>query len=301
MRFNFKHLVTFVAVAEDLNFHRAAERLGAAQPAVTRSVKELEASLGVKLLERTTRSVRLTEAGHYLLDEARLILKRLEFAERTAQMLDTGTKGILRIGYTTITGHSLVPDISSAFRTENPEIKLDLCYHSSPDQRDLIIRDEIDVGFLVGAFKSTHIDTHLIATHPVVALLPHGHPLCEREEVTVSDLVKEPLIIGTDPEWPTFRRIVLDMYQKEGHILQVSQEATCMLGILGLVTAGMGITLFCGLPRFCSGGTIVARPIRTKAPVMVETHVAWKRSKTNKVLHSFIATSQAVGGRQVWP
>lgn len=300
MRFNLKHLVTFVAVSEDLNFHRAAERLGMAQPAVSRLVQELEASLGVTLLERTTRSVRLTKAGQYLLDESRVILKRLEFAERTAQMLDTGTKGILRIGYTTITGHSLVPDISRVFRTENPEIKLDLCYHSSPEQRDLIIRDEIDVGFLIGSFKSTDIETRLIATHPIVALLPKGHPLCEREELTVADLVKEPLIIGADPEWPTFRRILLEMYQKEGHILQVSQEATSMLGILGLVTAGMGITLFCGLPRFCSGDTIVSRPIRTKSPVMVETHVAWKRSKTNKVMHSFVAASQAVGGHQVW-
>lgn len=300
MRFNFKHLVTFVAVAEDLNFHRAAERLGTAQPAVSRLVQELETILGVKLLERTTRSVRLTRAGRYLLDESRLILHRLEFAKRTAQMLDTGTKGILRVGYTTITGHSLVPDISRAFLNDNPEIKLDLCYHSSPEQRDLIIRDEIDVGFLIGSFKSSEIDTRLVATHPVLALLPPGHRLCQKEELTISDLVEEPLIIGADAEWPTFRRILLDMYQKEGHILQVAQEATSLLGILGMVTAGMGITLFCGLPRFCGNDAIVSRPIRTKSPVMVETHVAWKRSKTSKAMHEFVAASRLVGGRQIW-
>lgn len=300
MHFDLKHLTTFVAVAEDLNFHRAAERLGTTQPAVSRMVQELELGLGVKLMERTTRSVQLTEAGRYLLGESRETLSRLDIAKRTVRMLDTGTKGILRIGYTTITGHSLVPDISLAFRNENPEIKLDLVYYSSPAQRDLLIRDEIDIGFLIGSFKSSEIETRLIATHPVVALLPPDHALCEKEELTVADLVKEPLIIGTDAEWPTFRHIVVDMFQKEGHILHIAQEATSMLGILGLVTAGMGVTLFCGRPRFCGKETVVSRPIRTKSPVIVETHIAWKRSKTNKIMHHFIATSQAVGDRRNW-
>jgi len=130
--------------------------------------------------------------------------------------------------------------------------------------------------------------------------LPPDHPLCEKAELTVADLIKEPLIIGTDAEWPTFRRIVVDMFQKEGHIIQVAQEATSLLGILGLVTAGMGITIFCGLPRFCGSEAIVSRPIRTKTPVIVETHVAWKRSKTSKTIHRFVATSQKVGRRQLW-
>lgn len=300
MHFDLKHLSTFVAVAEELNFHRAAERLAMAQPAVSRLVQELETRLGLKLLERTTRSVRLTGAGRYLLGESRQILNRMEVAEHTARMLDAGTKGVLRVGYTTITGHSLVPDISLEFRNENPQIKLDLSYHSSPAQRDLIIRDEIDIGFLVGSFKSPEIETCLVATHPVIALLPPDHPLCEKAELTVADLVKEPLIIGTDAEWPTFRRIVVDMFQKEGHIIHVAQEATSLLGILGLVTAGMGITIFCGLPRFCGSEAIVSRPIRTKTPVIVETHVAWKRSKTSKTIHRFVATSQKVGRRQLW-
>jgi len=298
MHFDLKHLSTFVAVAEELNFHRAAERLATTQPAVSRIVQELETRLAVKLLERTTRSVRLTAAGRYLLGEAREILHRMDVAEHYAKMLDSGAKGTLRVGYTTITGHSLVPDISREFRNENPEVKLDLSYHSSPAQRDLIIRDQIDIGFLVGSFKSAEIGTQLVATHSVVALLQPDHPLCAKDELTVADLVKEPIVIGTDAEWPTFRRIVLDMFQKEGHVLHVAQEATSLLGILGLVTAGMGITIFCGLPRFCGSEAIVSRPIRTKWPVIVETHVAWKRSKTSKTIQRFIATSQAVGGRQ---
>lgn len=147
-----------------------------------------------------------------------------------------------------------------------------------------MIRNEIDIGFLLGSFKNSEIENRLVATHPIVALLPPNHHLCQKEELTVADLVKEPLIIGTDAEWPTFRPIVVDMFQKEGHILQIAQEATSMLGILGLVTAGMGVTLFCGRPRFCGEETVVSWPIRTNSPVIVETHVAWKRSKTNKII-----------------
>jgi len=300
LHFDLKHLSTFVAVAEELNFHRAAERLATTQPAVSRIVQELETRLNVTLLERTTRSVRLTEGGRYLLGEAREILSRTEAAERYTKMLGSGAKGTLRVGYTTITGHSLVPDISRAFRAENPEVRLDLSYHSSPAQRDLIIHDQIDVGFLVGPFKSSEIKTRLVATHSVVALLRPDHPLCAKSELTVADLAEEPIVLGTDAEWPTFRRVVVDMFQKEGYVLSVAQEATSMLGILGLVTAGMGVTMFCGLPRFCGSEAVVSRPIRTKSPVLVETHVAWKRSKTSRTIGNFVESSLAVGGRQLW-
>ncbi len=158
MRYNLKHLSTFVAVAEELNFHRAADRLTMAQPAVSRIVLELEDRLGVKLLERTTRQVRLTESGRYLLEEAQEIIGRIDVAETTVRLLASGTKAILRIGYTTITGHSLVPDIAREFRNTNPEVRLDLTYLTSPVQRDRILQDEIDLGFIEGHFHSSEIE-----------------------------------------------------------------------------------------------------------------------------------------------
>jgi LysR family transcriptional regulator, benzoate and cis,cis-muconate-responsive activator of ben and cat genes len=161
MRYDLKHLSTFVAVAEELNFHRAAERLTMAQPAVSRIVVELEDRLGVKLLERTTRRVRLTEPGRYLLEEAQAILDRIDVAENTVKLLATGTKAILRIGYTTITGHSLMPDITREFRKSNPDVRLELTYMTSPVMRDRILQDEIDLGFVVGSFQNSEIESRL--------------------------------------------------------------------------------------------------------------------------------------------
>lgn len=292
MRYDLKHLSTFVAVAEELNFHRAAERLNMAQPAVSRIVLELEERLGVKLLERTTRRVRLTESGRYLLEEAQAILARVEVAENTVRLLATGTKAILRIGYTTITGHSVVPDIAREFRRSNPQVRLELTYMTSPMQRDRILQDEIDLGFLDGHFQSSEIESRPVAHHRLMALLPPDHPLTAKTFVTVADLVRENLVMGTNSEWPTFRRIVVDAFQREGHVLSVAQEASSLTGILGLVTAGVGITVFCGMPRFCGRESIVARPIATDTHV--ESHLAWRRKSLSDAMRRFVETSRRV-------
>lgn len=295
MRYDLKHLATFVAVAEELNFHRAAERLTMAQPAVSRIVQELEDRLGVQLLERTTRKVLLTEAGRYLLEEAQEILSRVSVAESTARLLASGTKAILRVGYTTITGHSLMPEIVREFRKDNPDVQIELTYLTSPMQRDRILQDEIDLGFLVGSFQSSEIESRHIAHHPIIALLPPDHRFVAQESVTVADLASEPIVVGTDEEWPTFRRIVVDMFQNHGKVLSIGQEASSLTGILGLVTAGVGLTIFCGMPSFCGEKVIVPRPIATDVPVRVETHLAWRRSKLNNAMRRFIETSLRVG------
>lgn len=295
MRYDLKHLSTFVAVAEELNFHRAAERLTMAQPAVSRIVVELEDRLGVKLLERTTRRVRLTESGRYLLEEAQAILDRIDVAENTVKLLASGTKAILRIGYTTITGHSLVPDIAREFRKHNPDVRLELTYMTSPVMRDQILQDEIDLGFIVGSFQNSEIESRQIAKHDIMALLPPGHPLAAKDFLTAEDLSHEALVMGTNSEWPTFRRVVVDMFQNAGLVMTVAQEASSLTGILGLVTAGVGITVFCGVPRFCVGSAIVARPIVTEPHTTVETHLAWRRSSMSGAMRRFVETSELVG------
>lgn len=297
MRYDLKHLSTFVAVAEELNFHRAAERLTMAQPAVSRIVLELEERLGVKLLERTTRKVRLTESGRYLLEEAREILDRIEVAENTTRLLASGTKAILRIGYTTITGHSLVPDIAREFRLDNPDVRLELTYMTNPEQRDRILQDEIDLGFIEGSFQSSEIESRLVARHRLVALLPPAHPLAAKEALTIEDLAGEKLVMGTNSEWPTLRRIVVEAFQRAGQVMTVGQEASSLTGILGLVTAGVGLTVFCGMPRFCGEQAIAPRPI--VPPSIVETHLSWRRTGLSAAMRRFIEASERVGKNYV--
>lgn len=301
MRYDLKHLATFIAVAEELNFHRAAERLAMAQPAVSRIVLELEDRLGVKLLERTTRKVRLTESGRYLLEEAQEILGRIEAAENTTRLLASGTKAVLRVGYTTITGHSVMPDITREFRQTNPDVRVELSYMTSPMQRDKILQDEIDLGLIDGPFQSSEIESRLVARHKLWALLPPRHPLTAKTHLTIEDLAAEELVIGTNSEWPTFRRIVVDAFQSAGLVMKVGQEAQSLTGLLGLVTAGVGITLFTAMPRFCGESVIVPRPVITNPPVLIETHLAWRRTSINMAKRRFIEASQKVGATYMAP
>ncbi|MBB5751909.1 LysR family transcriptional regulator [Prosthecomicrobium pneumaticum] len=294
MRYDLRHLTAFVAVAEELNFHRAAERLSMAQPAVSRIVLELEERLGVKLLERTTRTVRLTEPGRYLLEEAQEILARIEAAGNAVQMLAAGTKAILRIGYTTITGHALMPDIAREYRLESPEVRLELTFMTSPMQRDRILQGEVDFGLIDGSFQSSEIESRLVARHKLMALLPPGHPLARKTHLTIEDLAGEKLVMGTNSEWPTFRRIVADVFQSHGHVMNVGQEASSLTGLLGLVTAGVGITIFTAMPRFCGESVVAARPIVTDTPFVVQTHLAWRRASMTAAMRRFIETSQRV-------
>jgi DNA-binding transcriptional LysR family regulator len=101
--------------------------------------------------------------------------------------------------------------------------------------------------------------------------------------------------MGTNVDWPTLRRIVVDTFQRAGQVMSVGQEASSLTGILGLVTAGVGITVFCGMPGFCGENAIAARPIITDPQVVVETHLAWRCTSTNTAMPRFMKTSEKVG------
>lgn len=299
MQFDIKHLKVFVAVAEELNFHRAAERLLIAQPAVSRIITELEQRLGVKLLERTTRMVRLTESGRYLLQEAHELLKRVSHVDNNLRLLASGTNAILQIGYTTINGHELVPEVLAHFATTTPETKVQLHYLSAPAQRDRIITGELDGGFMEGSFQSSDIATALAARYRLMALMGKGHPLAGQPTVTVDDLLGESIIMGTNQDWPTLRRIVQDAFQSAGRVLSVHQEAPTLTSILGLVATGAGVTLFPGVPLYCRGGPLEARPLMGSPAPIVESHFAWRRFNSGIAVQRFRDSVRAVAvGKQ---
>lgn len=293
MRYELKHLKVFAAVAEELNFHLAAERLGMTQPAVSRLVSELEDRLNVRLLERTTRMVRLTDPGRYLLAEARDILGRANHAGETVRSIAQGTRAILKIGFTTINGHALVPDVVQHFLERNPEVRIDLSYASAPAQRDRILTGALDGGFMEGSFHSSEVSTRMAARHRLMAIMRDDHPLAAQPVLAVQDLDDARLILGRTEDWPTLRRILTDAFHSMGRILTPYIEAPTLTAILGMVTSGMGLTLFSGVPRFV-GGPLVARPVITTPPVLVETHFVWHRANTNAALRRFRDAVQRV-------
>ena len=292
--YELRHLAVFIAVAEELSFRRAAERLGVAQPAVSRLVAELEARLKVTLLRRTTRSVALTEPGRYFLDEARAILERVDRSTATSRGLASGAYGKLAVTYMSIAAHTVVPEVVKAYRSSHPEVGLELTYMGTEGQRDAVMRGAIDVGFVVGPFHSPEIDGRLISRHRLVAIMPAGHRLAGQAAVSPADLAGEPLVIGPRNDWGAFRRLLTEVFEAAGSVPTIALEATSITALFGLVASGQGIIVFAGFPRQYDPAILVPKPILTDRHPWLETHVVWRRDTLNPAVGPFIETALAV-------
>lgn len=145
-----RQLKAFIAVAEELNFHRAAERLATVQPALSRLIQNLELDMQVQLLWRTTRHVELTEAGKTLLREARMLLQNLEQAVKVTQQSANGTAGNLILGYMDFAIHTVLPDMLAALSKHKSDIGVSLTYMSTMQQRMALIEGNIDLGIMIG-------------------------------------------------------------------------------------------------------------------------------------------------------
>lgn len=291
--YELRHLAVFIAVAEELSFRRAAERLGTAQPAVSRLVAELEARLGVTLLQRTTRSVTLTEPGRYFLAEARDIMARVERSTATSRGLASGAFGKVVVAYMLIAAHTLVPRVVKAYRGSYPEVDLRLVYMGTEVQRDALLRGAIDVGFTVGPFHSPEIDGRLVGRDRLVAIMPAGHRLAGRAAVTPADLAEEDLIMGPRPDWGAFRRVLTELFDAAGIVPRIAIEATSLTALFGLVAGGLGVMIFAGFPRQYDRRVLVPKPILTDRYGHLDTYLVWRRDSLNPAVGPFVQAALA--------
>lgn len=178
----------FVAVAEELNFTRAAQRLGIASPALSRAISGLEAELGVRLLERTTRSVTLTEAGTTLLTEARAALGALDAATRRARRAVGTATGPLVLAVKADVEGGLLDDVLATYRAEHAAVPIEVLFTGWREQPRLLRAGEADVAILIQPFDSDGLDTEPLHSEPQLLALPTGHPLAERPRLRLADV-----------------------------------------------------------------------------------------------------------------
>ena len=174
-----RHLRYFVAVAEELSFRRAAEKLHLAQPPLSAQIKSLEAELGVRLFERTTRSVSLTHAGRVLLEEARLVLGASVQAERRAKEAEHGLTGTLRVGMIAPAANAWLAGVLRVFRQRFPAVQLSLFDLTSPEQLRRLRANELDAGLLRPPIGFPELDYAFVEESRQVLALPAGHRLAK--------------------------------------------------------------------------------------------------------------------------
>jgi DNA-binding transcriptional LysR family regulator len=296
-----RHLRYFVAVAEELHFGRAAERLRIAQPPLSRQIRDLEREIGVPLFERVPRGVELTPAGSAFLPEARLTLAQAERAQRTAQRAARGETGRLRVGFVEAATHSgILPDVLSFFRAHMPSIGLSLFELDPLHQAEAFQDGRIDLGILhsppLDAERWLRVEE--IYTEPVVLALPKGHALAERSRITLANLAKESFVLFPRHVEPAMHDDIIATCRSAGFSPRIVQEANGWHTLASLVSAGVGLSF---VPRsiseFQTRG-VVYRAVRD-LDVQMTLSAVWKRAERSPVRERFVTALRAVAGARL--
>jgi len=195
MSVELRHMRYFVAVAEELHFSRAAERLHIAQPALSAQVRRMEAELGVRLLRRSTRSVELTEAGRVFLVKARRVLAVADEAIAAAQNLGRGEAGELALGVTPQARHELTPTLLQRFRARHPDVAVSKREEGTTPLVEDVVRGRLDVAVGFCPAPRPELSRLLVRAEPLMAAVPATHALAARDAVSLADLAGEPLLL----------------------------------------------------------------------------------------------------------
>ena len=226
---------------------RAAERLGMAQPPLSRLVRGLEAELGATLLRRLPRGVELTDAGQALLEEARTVLARAERIADTVQRAARGEQGRLAIGFTSSAAlHPFVPATLLAFRAARPGIRTELEEAGTMELVDAMVQGRLDAAFVrtpVDSVEGLVVD-HIL-DEPMIAALPVGHDLVRSgaSSLPLTALAAEPFILYRRPAGPGLYDAIVTACRGAGFSPVIEQEAPRLPSTLSLVAAGLGITI----------------------------------------------------------
>jgi DNA-binding transcriptional LysR family regulator len=243
MNVELRPLRQFVAVAEELHFGRAAQRLHMTQPPLTQAIQALEATLGLRLFERTRRSVALTPAGAALLEHARRLLSAADELPRLVQAAALGFSGLLRLAFVSSIAYGPLPAWLRSFREAHPEVQLQLREATLDVQLEAFEADEIDAGFVLhapGAAPAGH--AALTVLHePLVLALSEAHPLARKRSLALPEVLAEAVVIFPRPISPSLFDAVLSFYRAHGVAPRIAQEAIQMQTIVNLVSVGMGV------------------------------------------------------------
>lgn len=279
-----RQLRQFLAVAETMNYRRAAERLHMAQPPLTAAIRNMEQALGVRLFERTNRIIGLTAAGVVLQEEARRTLAQMARAEALTQRAGQGLSGSLRIGFVASAVRHRLPAMIARFGNDHPQVALEL--HEAPTARQVkaLLDDRLDVGIValpVPEYAAAHLALQPLLISPWVAVLPHGHPLAVADELPLGALADEPWVMFPQGEGPGLHHAILSACRQAGFTPRVAQQAVQMETLIGLAAAGLGVALVPEFLRRSGWDNVAFCPLAQQgAPVPYQVALAWRKQQT---------------------
>lgn len=297
MILNTRHLRYFVAVAEELNFHRAAVRLHVSQPALWRQIRDLETEIDVVLLNRDPRGISLTRAGEVFLDDCRDILERMTAAQLKARRVAQGEVGVLHIAFNEIAGRRReMPRFLKAFREAYPEISLQLHFLMSQAQIEALRAGTLDAGFLLRHRGERHDFEALRVGHDnFVLAMPREHSLSRKASLRLSDLTDQPLIMPNPRNNGITHEKLVSALRKSGTVPSIAQFADNENAIINLVVAGMGLAFLNSSCRSLDAQGIMLRPLEDLS-LPVDLELVWPTKNRNPALAHFTSLVRALSG-----
>ena len=286
--FDLNQLRCFVTVAEELHFGRAAARLNMTQPPLSRQIQVLEHIIDAPLLERTSRSVKLTPAGRSFLPEARRILKLAETASQVARRIALGKSGSLKIGYTAAASYGFLPDLISACRARLPEVDLSLKEMVSGEQLEALGSGQIDAGLLRPPIARPELATRRVLAEPLLAAIPKKHPLAARETLSVKDFDGQPFVMYSPYESRYFHDLVVALFTQADILPRYVQQVGQIHSILAMVRAGLGVAIVPAAAANLKIADVRLRPLKLRNATPVELFMVWRREDENPLLPSLV-------------
>lgn len=287
-----KQLRCFIAVAEELHFARAAERLHMAPPALSRQIRLLEDELDVRLFSRTTRTVTMTRAGSVFVDEAREVLARTQRAAHTVQDAARNAGEVLRIGALDTAAAGLLPEVLVGFRQAFPAIDIQLTEATTSRQLQGLVTGRLDIGFLRPPVVEPDLQWELLFQERLLVAMLSSHRLASSDRVNLRSLLKEPLILPAKRARPCTYNLVMRYFEDIGVQPNVVQEATEKQTIISMVAAGMGVALVPEWVAKLQMAGVVYRPLdyvpADPAPPEALLGVCWRRHQQFEARDRFL-------------
>lgn len=290
MTVELRHLRYFLAVAEHLHFGRAAARLQIAQPALSQQIRKLEGEIGVELFHRTKREVQLSAAGLALRSFARQALGDVAAGVEAARRAARGEIGSLTVGFIESAASTIVPVAVRAFRAAHPDVGLTLRELGVDPQIEGLRAGTLDVGIVRAPVVADDLRLERVLDEGLVIAAPAGHPLAARRRIAPRTVAGQPLVLLAREVVPGLYDQIIALHEEQGTAAALAQEATSIQAVLGLVAAGLGVSLLPASVRSLDRAGVV---FITLAPSpRTSMLVASRRGDRSPLMPAFVAAAR---------
>lgn len=277
----------FMAVADELSFSRAAQRLHLSQPPLSYAIKQLEENLGVQLLRRSSRKVELTAAGAALHRETRFLLERNRELRTLVTRIDAGLKGRIKMGFVGSMMYRGLSDVMADCRVRYPDVEVAITEMNSAELMDMVSHGGLDIGFVHSNPLPAELASASLLSEPFVLCVPASHPAAGESQADLATLAGDKFVFFARNASPSYYQLLLAICQEAGLIPEIAYEVRHWLSVVSMVSQGMGVAIVPACMATCGLPNTAFLPF-SHSP-RSETLCIWRRNDTSQILRNFRA------------